>query len=499
MARFVAASEAVAAIPDGATVATDGFSMLGVAEAVFAQISQAFRDQGHPRDLTVVHASGQSDRIHGFEHFAVDGLVSRVIGSHWGLMPRMNAFLGEDRAEAVCLPQGQIAKLYRAIAAGEPGHVSRIGLGTFVDPRQLGGKVNSSAQKAAHDYVELLELHGSEYLFYRSFPIDVGIIRATTVDEDGNATQEEEAVKLDALTLAQAAHNSGGIVICQAKNRVPSGSLAPKDVVVPGGLIDFVVVAEDPQSEHRQTNSTAFDPRYISVAAPGQTHGPGQMPDGPRARIGRRAVKFLKPGDIVNLGTGIPGDTVGPALAETGLRDSVTLTIESGVYGGVPSGGVDFGIATFPSAIIPHANQFDFYGGGGLDATFMGAGQIDKLGNVNVSLLGGRVIGCGGFIDIVQSSPRVYFCFTFAGKFPKFVPAVDQVTFSAERALRQGQQVYYITDRAVFELTDSGLSLLETAPGFDTAKDILAEIPFPVRVSDNESRRRPESATHKKP
>ena len=263
---------------------------------------------------------------------------------------------------------------------------------------------------------------------------------------------------------------------------IPAGSLAPKDVVVPAGLIDLVVVAEDPEHQHRQTNGTAFDARYISVVETAQADPLEKMPDSQRAQIGRRGVKFLKPGDIVNLGTGIPGDTVGPALAETDLRDSVTLTIESGVYGGVPSGGVDFGIATSPSAIIPHANQFDFYDGGGLDATFMGAGQVDKLGNVNVSFLGGRVIGCGGFIDIVQSSPRVFFCFTFAGKFPKFVPQVDQVTFSAERALRQGQQVYYITDRAVFELTDGGLSLVETAPGFDTAKDVLAEIPFPVRV-----------------
>lgn len=480
-------TEAVSAIADGATVATDGFSMMGVAEAVFAGLAESFKTCGRPRGLTVVHASGQSDRISGFEHFAIDGLVRRVVGSHWGLMPKMCTFLGQDRAEAVCLPQGQISKLYRSIAARQPGHLSKIGLGTFVDPRLEGGKVNDSARNNAPDYVRVVVIDDQEYLFYPAFPVDVAIFRATTIDDDGNCTQEEEAVKLDALTLAQAAHNSGGLVICQAKKRVPAGSLMPKDVVVPGCLVDLVVVASDPSREHRQTLSAEFDPRYITPGLTLPQAPPSVTELGTRMAIGRRAVNYIKKDDVVNLGTGIPGDTVGPALAETDLRHLVTLTVESGVYGGIPAGGGDFGAAVGPSAIIPHANQFDFYNGGGLDATFMGAGQIDKLGNVNASLLGERVIGCGGFIDIVQSARRVYFCFSSEGKHPKFVNAVDQVTFSGEQALRQGQQVYYITERAVFKLEAEGLTLIECAREFDLHRDVLADIPFPVTVANSVS------------
>jgi len=480
--RFVDIGEAVAAIADGSTVATDGFTMMGVAEAVLAGVAASFQERGHPRDLTIVHASGQSDRVGGLEHFAVDGLVRRVVGSHWGLMPRMSAFLHRGGAEAVCLPQGQISTLYRAIAAGRPGNLSKIGLGTFVDPRLGGGKVNGPSRASAPDYVQLTTIGDEEYLLYTTFPIDVAIIRATTVDDHGNCTQEEEAVTLDALAIAQAAHNSGGVVICQAKKRAPAGSLPPKAVVVPGCLVDLVVLTPDPERQHRQTHSASFDARYVSASTVASV---ASAPiDGARAAVGRRAVRFLRQGDIVNLGTGVPGDTVGSALVEAHLSDSVTLTVESGVYEGTPAGGVDFGIAAWPSAIIGHPTQFDFYNGGGLDATFMGAGQIDRLGNVNVSLLGPRVIGCGGFIDIVQSTRRVYFCFTFQGRNAKFVDAVDHLTFSAEQALRSGQEVHYITERAVFRLERDGLLLLEIAPGVDLERDILALIPFSIRVAD---------------
>ncbi|HEY8724061.1 MAG TPA: CoA-transferase, partial [Gaiellaceae bacterium] len=265
--RFVDVAEAVAAIPDGATVATDGFSLMGVAEAVFAGIETSYRASGRPRDLTMVHASGQSNGLVGFEHFAVDGLMRRVVGSHWGLMPKMSAFLGENRAEAVCLPQGQVAALYRAIAAQRPGVVTRIGLGTFIDPLLGGGKINQAARDAAPDYVQRLTIGGEDFLLYESFPIHVGVIRATSVDGVGNCTQEEEAVTLDALALAQAVHNSGGIVICQAKRQVPTGSLEPKQVVVPGCLVDLVVIAPEPEHQHRQTDSCDFDSRYLSPPA----------------------------------------------------------------------------------------------------------------------------------------------------------------------------------------------------------------------------------------
>ena len=475
----VSLAEAVGAIPDGSTVATDGFTMMGVAEGVLAEIERQFLRRGHPRDLTVVHAAGQSNRVGGFEHFAHPGLVRRVVGPHWGLMPKMSAFLATDEVEAFCLPQGQLSALYRAIAAGRPGILSCIGLGTFVDPRLDGGRINARARLTADGYVDLVHIDGEPYILYRSFPIDVGIIRATSIDPDGNCSQEEEAVHLDALAIAQAARNSGGRVICQAKRMVGRGAIDPRAVAVPGCLIDLITVAENPDRDHRQTDSVAFDPRFVSACAE-PPDGLGTLPPGERGAIGRRAITLLRPGDIVNIGTGIPGDTIGPAMAEAGLASSVTLTVESGVYGGIPQGGTDFGIAAGPSAIISHPAQFDFYDGGGLDITFMGAGQVDRHGNVNVSRLGDRVIGCGGFIDIVQSARKVCFCFAFTGRHPKFVEVVGHRTFSAEQALARGQQVFYVTERATFTLTQRGLELTEVAPGFDAQEDVLALLPFPL-------------------
>jgi propionate CoA-transferase len=478
--RVASVPEAIAAIPDGATVAVDGFTLMGVAEALYEGIESIFRATGHPRDLVIVHAAGQSNRKIGFEHFAVEGLAKRIVGSHWGLMPKMSSFLGAGLAEAVCLPQGQLSSLYRAIAAGRPGNLTRIGLGTFVDPRIEGGKVNQAARDHAPDYVSIETISGQEFMFYRSFGIDVGIFRASAVDEAGNCSLDEEAVTLDALAIAQAAHNSGGIVICQAKKLVARGAIVPRQVTVPGALVDLVVQAPDPERQHRQTDGAFFDPIYISPSTGSELP---RAEYSTRLAIGRRAIRSLHQGDIVNIGTGIPGDSVGPALAEARLSDAITLTVESGVYGGVPAGRVDFGITAHPTAIIPHASQFDFYNGGGLDATFMGAGQVDRQGNVNVSRLGGRIIGAGGFIDITQSARLVCFCFTLEGSHEKFVDRVDQLTFSAEQARKNKQQVLYVTERAVFRLEPDGLALIEIAPGL-AANDVLNQLPFPVSVHE---------------
>jgi propionate CoA-transferase len=481
----VTAAEAVAHIPDGATIGTDGFTMMGVAEEILATLESRFLQTGRPSALTVVHAAGQSNRRDGFEHFAVEGLVKRIVGSHWGLMPRMSEFLGNNRAEAICLPQGQIAALYRTIAPGRPGHLSTIGLGTFVAPALGGGKMNSRARQSSPGYVSQLTVDGEQLLYYRSFPIDVAIIRATEDDEDGNCAQFEEAVWLDTLSIAQAAHNSGGIVICQAKRMVPRGSIPPRQVTVPGCIVDYVVPATDPERYHRQTDSSVLDEQYLrsSPSSPSSPPSAGELPPfGPKTVIGRRSALLTSPGNVVNLGTGIPGDNVGPAIRELGLCGGVLLTLESGVYGGAPAGGTDFGISSGAHAIIPQSLQFDFYNGGGLDLAFMGMGEVGANGDVHVSSLGGRIIGCGGFIDITQSAKTVVFCFVFDGKFPKFVPAVGEITFSARQAARNKQDVWYVSDRAVFRLAGSGLTLVETAPG-ESVDAILSAIPFRVAVS----------------
>jgi propionate CoA-transferase len=358
--------------------------------------------------------------------------------------------------------------------------------------------VNDAALASSPDYVRLQVIDDIEYLLYRSIPIDVAIIRATEVDADGNASQDEEAVWLDTLAIAQAARASGGIVICQAKRIVAAGTIAPRRVTVPGCVIDFVAHTDDPASQHRQTAAAEFDSAYISARPPTVPDSADQaspsagrpvrsaaaIPLSPRLSIARRAVRFLHTGDVVNLGTGIPGDAVGPALDEIGQASAVLLTLESGVYGGIPEGGVDFGISRYPSAIVPQSSQFDFYNGGGLDVAIMGLGQLDAEGNVNVSSLAGKRIGCGGFIDITQSARTVLFCFVFESKFGKFVTKLDEISFAASQARRLGQQVHYISDKSVFSLAaDGGLSLDEIAAGV-TVDSVLAAVPFEVAVSD---------------
>ncbi|MEU2036710.1 CoA-transferase [Nocardia amamiensis] len=480
--RIVTAEQAADLIPDGSTVAVDGFTMMGVAEEVYAAIERSFLASGHPHGLILVHASGQSNRAAGLDHFAHRGLVARVVGSHWGLAPRMSALLGGDAVPGVCLPQGQLSTLYRAIAAGRPGNLSTVGIATFVDPRVDGGRINHSARGmiAPNAYVDVVTLDGRDYLRYKSFPIDVGILRASAVDEAGNASQSEEASGLDALSLAQAVRNSGGFVICQAKQVVPRGAIAAREVSVPGTLIDYIVPVDDVDTGHRQTDSVTLDRALVSgfanvdelAAALSSTPVTRE-----RARVGERGARLVEPGDVINVGTGIPGDTIGGALARAGLLDQVTMTIESGVYDGLPLGGTDFGAARNPSAIIGHAAQFDFYNGGGADIAFMGAGQVSGTGDVNVSVLGGRVIGCGGFIDILDGARRICFLLSAGGRNRKFVDHVDHPTFSGQAALAKDQQVYLATEDVTLRLTAAGWVVHDVDPSIGTC-DVLRNIPI---------------------
>ncbi|EPZ45418.1 acyl CoA:acetate/3-ketoacid CoA transferase [Alicyclobacillus acidoterrestris] len=498
--EFIEASEAAAKIEDGSAIALTGFGGMGQCDAVLKSIRDLYLRTGHPQNLSVFHAAGQSDGTNGLEYIAVEGLISKVVGGHWGLLPRMQQLIEQNRVEAYCLPQGQLTHLFRTMANGLPGHFSMIGLGTFVDPNVEGGKFNDKAKASSDNRVEVVHILGSDYLFYKSVPIDYVLIRGTAIDEAGNVSVKEEPLKLEILAAAQAAKAQGGKVIVQVKYVVKHGTIHPKDVAIPGYLVDYAVVAKNPAQDHRQVPSAVYDPRYSGDLVVPDKALP-TLPFSVRKLIGRRAVKELTPGAVVNLGIGIPGDVIGPVSAEKGLLEQMVLTIESGVVGGVPAGKNQFGITVNAEAILDHASQFDYYHGCGIDLTFMGAAQIDQYGNVNVSQFGGRKIGCGGFIDVTQPAKKVVFCTTFTngglevavqdgkleivreGRHSKFVCGVEQITFSGKYAAVHGKEVVYVTERAVFVLSEEGLVLTEIAPGVDLQRNILDVMDFAPIVS----------------
>ena len=489
-ARIVSAAEAVAAIPDGATVAVGGFIGAGHPEALTAALESRFLQTQAPRDLTLVYAAGQGDRgARGLNHLAHAGLVQRVVGGHWNLAPKLGQLALENKIEAYNFPQGVICVLLREIAAKRPGVFTQVGLNTFIDPRHGGGRLNARTTEAL---VERVELDGQEWLRYRAFPVTVGLIRATSADARGNLTMEREGLIGEVLPIAQAARNHGGIVIAQVE-RLVDRIADPKAVRVPGALVDFVVVAEPAQ--HAQTFGDAFNAAYCTGAGADGETGLAPLPFSERKIIGRRALREIRRGDIVNLGIGLP-ETVAAVAAETGRLAEFTLTVESGPTGGVPASGLSFGCSHFPEAIIDQPAQFDFYDGGGLDVAVLGAGEVDAEGSVNVSQFAGRFAGVGGFVNIAQSARRVVFCCTFRagelevaaeggalrivreGRHAKFVRRVQQVCFHGPSALARGQQVLFVTERAVFALTPRGLELAEIAPGIDIGKQILPLMEF---------------------
>ena len=494
MSKVITAQEAARLIQDGVTIGASTQGLSGWAEEVAIAIEERFMQTGRPRNITLVHSCTCGDyKKRGTTHLGHEGLNKRLICGHTLTSPNMINLIEQDKIECYLLPQGVICQLWRAIAGKKIGVLTSVGLGTFVDPRIDGAKITSLTKE---ELVKVVEVEGQELLLFKPFPVDVALIRGTYADENGNLTMDNESVIMEALPLAMAAKNSGGIVIAQAHNLASANSLHPKNVKVPGTLIDYVVIAKP--ENHHQTQQTYYSPvlaGHIKVPLAGIP----TIPLDARKIIGRRAAAELSAGGVINLGVGIPA-VIPSVIAEEGLTGRVTTTTELGVFGGVPTIGLDFGGAINAEAMIEHASMFDFYDGGGLDVTFVGMAQVDKNADVNVSRFGNRVAGPGGFINITQNSKKVVFCGMFStgseeivengrlritkeGKSKKFIGKVEQITFSGEYARRRNAPVLFVTERCVFSLENGELVLTEIAPGVDLERDILGMMDFRPGIS----------------
>lgn len=492
--KIITAAEAAAQVPDGAVINTEGFVQAGLAETLNRALEQRFLETGHPKDLTIFTVAGQGAGAGtGSDHFAHEGMVKRLIAGHYNLAPTLRAMAIEGKIEAYNLPQGTMAQMLRDAAGKRVGTITHVGLNTYVDPRIEGAKVNANTTE---DIVKLIEIEGEEKLLFKSQPLDVTFIRGTYADESGNISLEKECCTLDATSLAQCAKNNGGKVFVQVEKVVANGSLDPRTVKIPGIYVDAVIIAEG--DDNAQIYKQDYD---------GSMTGDFRVPLGSleapkldaKKIIARRAAMELQKGAVVNLGIGVP-EFVSAVANEEGIGDWMTLTVEAGPVGGVPQGGSRFAGSVNVDCILDQPYQFDFYDGGGIDQAFLGLAQVDEKGNLNVSKFGGRIAGCGGFINISQNAKKVYYLGTFTtgglkiatgdgkleitqeGKSKKFVKEVEQITFSGTYAAKIGQPVVYITERAVFELRPDGVYLTEVAPGIDLQTQVLDLMDFTPKM-----------------
>ena len=500
--KVIEASAALDMIKDGDTICISAAGMVGFPEYIVKALEDRYIETKHPAGLTLYAGCGHGSMVRygAGDRFGHPGFLKRIVCSHPQVTPIVGKFIDSGEIEAYVFPQGVLQQLYRCTAAKQPGLLTKIGIGTYVDPRQDGGKLNKNTTE---DLVDLMQIDGDEYLFFKTRPINITVIRGTTADELGNVTVEEEALKLEVLEIALAAKAAGGKVIVQVKQAVSAGTLKSKDVIIPGEIVDAVVIAQEPEEYHRQTAGTIYSP-YLSgelICPPGALSKPKDVL-GEADIICRRAAYELFRGAIVNVGVGV-GVGVGPVAEVEGVIKDVTFTLELGTFGGTPQSKADFGAAVNTTSFLAHPSMFDFYHGGGLDIAFLGSAQIDAEGNINVSKFGGRNGGQGGFIDISQTSKKVVFCTTLTakgfecavedakliikndGSIPKFVGKVDQITFNGKLSREKGQEVVICTERAVFRLVKEGVMLTEIAPGVDLEKDVIGRMGFRPIVSDD--------------
>ncbi len=500
MNKIISAIEAIKIIQDNDVIASSGFRWTGSPELLLSELGSNYKKNNSPKNLTLIFSSAQGDSIsNGLENLAHKGLLKRVIGGFWGINPKLYELAKNNHIEAYNLPQGVLTRLYSAIASKSPGLITKTGIGTYIDPRNEGGKLNKITKD---DLIEVLQICSEEYLLYKSLKIDIGFVRGTTADSNGNLSIDKEAARLEILPLAMAVHNSGGKVIAQVENVIEKGTNNSKNIIVPGYLVDYVVLSKDKETDHRQSCEYIYEPSLAGNISTNQKNIIIKNPANKLERqiIAKRAIEEIKDGDIINLGQGIPTDIIPLVKSYSNLKN-VHFTLESGVSGGIPLAVPDFGISYEPESMIRPDDMFMLFNGGGLDVAFLGFAQVDKTGNVNVSKFGNNFVGCGGFIDIAQNTKKLIFCGGFnakglkvelensslviasEGDLRKFINNVNQITYNPRFTSNKNQIMKIITERCVLEYKNGELELTEIMHGINLDTQILSLIEFNVNVS----------------